>query len=213
MQPTFQIIYKHPFSRSFLLLRLLSIYECNTKSYLRHSLLLNKVVCFPSMIFFPALIFYLFLLKCSDTHLFSLRPIIYWNKNDVLKKKKLLRLYISKTSNKNNKGIVQSENIWRCFRVPNDNFEQVSQITAMCLWPTLSIYCMVFIKQLFFLFVDILTHIFIALWLQQMSKVLKATVLQRDNSFFFGKFFFSNFDKLQLKRFVCYCFEIFSQAS
>ena len=72
---------------------------------------------------------------------------------------------------------------------------------------------MVFIKQLFFLFLDILTHIFIALWLQQMSKVLKATVLQRDNSFFFGKFFFSNFDKLQLKRFLCYCFEIFSQAS
>ena len=85
------------------------------------------------MIFFPAFIFYLFLLKCSDTHLFSPRPIIYWNKNDVLKKKKLLRLYISKTSNKSNKGIVQSENIWRCFPVPNDNFEQVSQITVMCL--------------------------------------------------------------------------------
>ena len=49
---------------------------------------------------------------------------------------------------------------------------------------------MAFIKQLFFLFLDILTHIFIALWLQQMSKVLKATALQRDNSFFFGKFFF-----------------------
>ena len=43
------------------------------------------------MVFFPALIFLLFLLKYSDTHLCSLRLI---NKNDVLKKIKLPKLLI-----------------------------------------------------------------------------------------------------------------------
>ena len=32
--------------------------------------------------------------------------------------------------------------IWWNFCVPTDNFEQVSQITAMCLFPTSSIFCM-----------------------------------------------------------------------
>ena len=38
--------------------------------------------------------------------------------------------------------VVQSENIWRCFSVPIDNFEQMSQITDMCLLPILSNFCM-----------------------------------------------------------------------
>ena len=59
-----------------------------------------------------------------------------------IEKEKTPRLYISKVSNKNTKGIVQSENIWRCFCVPIDNFKQVSQITVMCLLPTLNIFCM-----------------------------------------------------------------------
>ena len=46
-----------------------------------------------------------------------------------------------KSSNTDTTGI-QSENIWRCFCVPIDNFKQVSQITVMCLLLTLSIFYM-----------------------------------------------------------------------
>ena len=36
--------------------------------------------------------------------------------------------------------VVQSEKMWRCFSLPIDNFEQVSQITLACLSPTLWIF-------------------------------------------------------------------------
>ena len=46
-----------------------------------------------------------------------------------------------------------------------------------------------------------------------MYRILKATGRQRENSFFPRKVTFSNFEKLQLKRFLRYCFEIFSRAN
>ena len=80
--------YKHALSRSFLDCCILlwdwashyiKFYECNKKSYLKCCILSNKIVCFSSMVFFPALIFCLLLLKCSDVHLCSLPLIIFWN--------------------------------------------------------------------------------------------------------------------------------------
>ena len=60
---------------------------------------------------------------------------------------------------------------------PIDNFEQASQITLVCLLPALSIrFSMVFIKQIFFTFLDVLTLTFvIVLQLQQMCEILKTT--------------------------------------
>ena len=84
----FAACYKQPLSRSFPDRRIIlwdwhltlkNIYECNKKSYLRRCILSNKIVCFSSMVFFPALIFCLFLLKCSDVHLCSLPLTIFWN--------------------------------------------------------------------------------------------------------------------------------------
>ena len=48
------------------------------KAYLKSCTLFNKTVCFSSMVFFPALIFCLFLLKCSDAHLCSLLLTTFW---------------------------------------------------------------------------------------------------------------------------------------
>ena len=44
------------------------------------------------------------------------------------------------------------------------------------------IFCIVFIKQIFFTFLDLLAHFFIVLRLQQMCEILKATVPQSSNS-------------------------------
>ena len=54
-------------------------YKCSKKSYLKCHILSNKIVCFCSKVFSPALIFSLFLLKYSDAHLFSLPLILFWN--------------------------------------------------------------------------------------------------------------------------------------
>ena len=115
--------------------------------------------------------FYLFLPKCSDAHLCSIRLITYWNKNDVLKKIKLPKLYVClKVSNKDTTGllrVVQSENIWRCFCVHIDNFKQVSQIYLMCLFPNLSFFCMqqvpycsALFKKNIVTYLDLLTLVF-----------------------------------------------------
>ena len=61
------------------------------------------------MIFFPALIFYLFLLKCSDANLFSLWLIIFWNiKMMYWKRQTPEAVYLLKLSNKNTTGIIES---------------------------------------------------------------------------------------------------------
>ena len=79
------------------------------------------------------------------TLVFSLADYILEHKDDLLKMKKLPKLrYLLKVSNKASQGllkVVQSENIWHGFCVPNDNLKQVSQITLPCLLPTLSIIC------------------------------------------------------------------------
>ena len=84
----FAASYKHPLSRSFPDRRaILWEWTSNTvkylriqkKSYLSRCILSNKIVCFSFMVFFPALIFCLFLLKCSDVHLCSLSLVTFWN--------------------------------------------------------------------------------------------------------------------------------------
>ena len=57
------------------------------------------------MVFFPALIFYLFLLKCSDAHLCLLQTIIYWKKNDVEKRKKLRGCTLAKLATRTPRGL------------------------------------------------------------------------------------------------------------
>ena len=57
---------------------------------LRRCILSNKIVCFSAMVFFPALIFCLFLLKCSH----ALTNYILKNRIDTFKKTKLPTLYI-----------------------------------------------------------------------------------------------------------------------
>ena len=86
--PTFQIIYKHPLSRSFLDHRvilwgwtshIIKYSWSGTKSYVRRLILSSKIVSFSSNVFFPAFTFCLFLLKCSDANLCSLWLIIFWS--------------------------------------------------------------------------------------------------------------------------------------
>ena len=48
---------------------------------MQYEIVLNRILCSSSMVFFRTPVFYLFLLKCSDTYLCSLRLIIFWNKN------------------------------------------------------------------------------------------------------------------------------------
>ena len=121
-----------------------NIYECNTKSYLRRCILLNKIVFF----FFDFLYSAYFSFVSSQMFGYALvfiptdyiKIIMYWRKI------KLAKLYIClKLTIRTPRGslkFVQSENIWRCFCVSIDNFEQVSQIIVIRLWPTSSIFCM-----------------------------------------------------------------------
>ena len=121
--------------------------------------------------------------------------------------------------------IAQSGNAWPCFCVPFDNFEQVSQITAMCLYPTLSIFYMENVPSLrhcfyktniFHVPLSFNLQFFIVLWLQKMCEILKILICNRTSAkeqFFLRKVALSNFDELQLKRSLGYCLEICSQAN
>ena len=74
--PTFQIIYKRPLSRSFLDRGvILWDWIAHVIKYLQ----MQWNSLFSSMVFFLALIFRLFILKCSDPNLCSLWLIVFWN--------------------------------------------------------------------------------------------------------------------------------------
>ena len=143
------------------------------------------------MVLFPALIFCLFLLKCSH----ALTNYILKHRNDRLEKTKLPMLYIClKLPIRTPRGllkVVQIENIWRFFCVRIDNLEQVQLILA-CLLPLLSIICIwnvsifsaLFLWNKYFTFVDLLTLFFYCILIAEICKNLKAL---NDS----GKVFFS----------------------
>ena len=103
--PTFEIISFFEVGH----LTLENIYEYNTESYLRHYMFLNEILLFLLMVFFPALIFFLFLLKCSTTQLvFSLTNYIMKQKRCIEKDKNSKDVYLFKVSNKEITGIIES---------------------------------------------------------------------------------------------------------
>ena len=158
------------------------MYKRNTKSCLRRCILCNKIVCFFSTVFFPALIFCLFLLKCSH----ALTNYILKHRNDTVKKTKLPMLYIClKLPIKTPRGllkVVQIESIWRFFCVRIDNLEQV-QLTLACLSPLLSIICIwnvsifsaLFLWNKYFTFVDLLTLFFYCILIAANMEEFKGT--------------------------------------
>ena len=84
------------------------------KSYLRRCILFNKIVCFSSMVFFPALIFCLFLLKWSDAGLYSLPLVIFEPQKWCIEKDKTPEAaYLLKVSNNDTTGIVESYSKWK----------------------------------------------------------------------------------------------------
>ena len=133
---------QNPISKSFLFLRLdiphykILRLQCRISPKTLHTFKQNSFLFF--YVFFPVLIFYLFRLKCYDW-------IYVKTKWCIEKDKTPEAVHLLKVSNKDTTGllkVVQSENIWHCFCIPIDNFEQVSQITFRYLLPTLSIFCM-----------------------------------------------------------------------
>ena len=138
------------------------------------------------MVFFPALIFI-----CFFSYVLILTYVhsewLYIERNDVLKKMKLPKLYIcQKLAIGTPRGllkVVESEILWCYFCALIDNFERVSRITVMCLLPTSCVYCKTFHSiqccfyktSIFHISWSFNSHCFIVLWLQLMCKILKAT--------------------------------------
>ena len=123
-----------------------------------------------------------------------------------------------KVSNKDTTGTVQSENIWPCFRIPIDNFKQVSEITS-CVYSQISAFfarktfhsiqhC--FHKTNIFTFLDLLALFFYIVVIA--ADVREGNFTSTKEKFFLQKVTFSNFGELQLKRFLLFCFEVFIQA-
>ena len=123
--PNFQIISWSPRNTMRLdIPRYKIIYDFNKKSYLRLYILSNKIVCFSSMVFFPALIFICFfsnVLMHTCVH-------YYW----------LWKWCIEKDKTPE---VIQSENMWCRFCARIDNSQQGSQVILACLLPLLSIIC------------------------------------------------------------------------
>ena len=178
-----QVIYKHLLSRSFLDRHLIlwdrtshvwNIYECNTKSYLRHWILSNEVVCFSSMVFFPALIFCLFFLKCSDKHSDWLH--FETSKCCIEKDKTSETVFLGKVSSKNNMEMIEGCSKWKYIkmfwcpywwlRASVTNYPRVFIASFEHYLYTKSsiLLSIVFIKQIFFIFLVLLTSMFFFLY-------------------------------------------------
>ena len=119
------------------------------------------MVCFSSIVFFPALIFCLFLLKCSDVHLCSLSLIISWTIKWCIQKYKTLEAGTLRGLLK----VVQNGNMWRFFMsllitwtsVTNNPRVFIANFENFLHGKRSILFNIVFIKQIFFTFLDLLT--------------------------------------------------------
>ena len=109
-----------------------------------------------------------------------------------------------------------------CFCARIDNLEQVSQVILACLLPPLSSICIrlfhsfqhCFYKRYISHFlICLLTLVFYCALIAANVRDFKGNCTIAGENLFLQKIIFSNFDELELKLSLRYCFDIFIQAN